>query len=113
MAIVTDSARIAAEAGAGLLDERRPGWDERANERLLNVQNPWACPLAQEYGSYRRGIDDLFHGSRTGDQAVRHGFEQDHEEHSYAELTAAWKQLLRDRRRARRDAGDLVGVMAP
>lgn len=98
-------------AGAAFLDEREPGWDQRIDLGRLNLKSECRCVLGQlnsalasdwgvitgKYGLHRawdsgpRGLADTDLGfnvsvQRRGDEA------------EWAELTAAWHQLITARR---------------
>lgn len=100
-----------AEAGAGFLDERTPGWDRQIDLDTLALHSNDRCLLGQLYDSYHRGLKEL---AISNSEAEDFGFYvEGHDIYamventslprhpltvSYEELTDAWKDLLNSRR---------------
>jgi hypothetical protein len=65
----------------------------------LDVENPWACPLAQASGQYyNRVFNDIMLGREFGyeetiDWMAQHGFALDRG-YNFATLNAEWKRVL-------------------
>jgi hypothetical protein len=90
--------------GAALLDEREPGWWKRIDLGKLDLASTCRCVLGQlwddapelwfDTGPYKRALDELglYHGK---DEDL--GFDREDGEH-YPPLTAAWRELIEDRR---------------
>ena len=113
------------EAGAAWFDAQSTGWDERIDIPTLNLQPNERCVIGQNLGPER--CAQLLHwvdspGARASNEvehvfiaavneelhAVALGFAEagccllnDHREERYAELTAAWRDLIARRRAAR------------
>ena len=90
-------------AGAAWLDEHEPpGWVDRVDPDTLNLGDCWRCVLGQLRGEYFDALDDLGLDEVWGDD---HGFSLNEDlpyPERYAELTAAWRDLISTRRAARR-----------
>lgn len=83
--------------GAALLDEKVPGWWERIDLEQLQLSSCIRCVLGQLFGIYGQGIRELGDSIRLVADAIRHGlFVFDAAD--YEPLTAAWKQLIQQRR---------------
>lgn len=65
-----DRDRIA--RGAALLDEEMPGWAEKISLEILDINDSEMCILAQLYGSFYGGGENL--GLFTNDKLVENGF---------------------------------------
>ena len=63
--------RSAVKRGRALLDEKRPGWRERIDEKTLNMAEGEHCILGQLEGSYEKGKGEL--GLSIMD-AIHYGF---------------------------------------
>lgn len=90
-----------AERGAALLDERRPGWWQGIDLGRLDIGSTCNCVVGQVYaaggfGAFTRALYAL--GVGGWDQDEEHGFDAECSE--YAELTAAWRDLVLSRRAA-------------
>jgi hypothetical protein len=90
--------------GAALLDEREPGWWQRIDLSKLDLASTCRCVLGQlntdRDGPYPRWSDIL---DRFGVQLrneFSHGFNVGGEgtEAKFANLTAAWRELIEERR---------------
>lgn len=90
--------------GIEFLDREGPdGWINKLDLDRLDVASVDDCPLGQLYGSYYRGVDELF-GPGQYDSASPYGFNMS--EMPAPEITAEWlRQIPLERvRRASRDA---------
>lgn len=91
--------------GATLLDEKRPGWREKVDPDVLDLDSGGLCVLGQAYGQY-----DIGHHELTGDpdpglaSLVRHGWAEQHGfwrsfsltyDAQTAKLEDEWKAYLR------------------
>jgi hypothetical protein len=98
--------------GAALLDFKVPGWEQRINLDTLDIQMTTACVLGQVFGDhvdpYEYGADYLLlHDAYQHPDApvmVAHGFaapdtlhDPDVEATVWADLTAEWKRVIRQR----------------
>ena len=54
--------------GARLLDKAKPGWEKIIDTCLLNMSRADECILGQLYGSYNKGVEELFN-TRMGELA--------------------------------------------
>ena len=91
------------QSGAELLDRKFPGWEGQISLDSLDLGDFTNCTVTQLYGSYIDGLEDLGFGGFAvchydGDE-VDYGFDSYYaDEYEYAELTAAWKALISQRR---------------
>jgi hypothetical protein len=89
------------ERGAALLDERRPGWWDEVDVGRLSIRDCDLCVLAQLWGWYLDGRDELFGGVDQEDDyynARRHGFD----DAPFKALTDLWRAAIEHRRAADR-----------
>jgi hypothetical protein len=88
-------------AGARWLDLHRPGWADRIDLDELDLSDPCACVLGQEYGSYAEAPEELW---VEDDTCAKSGFNatrvRDYEriEVEFSALTDAWRRLIEQRR---------------
>jgi hypothetical protein len=91
-----DDMFLAVQAGAKLLDEKRPGWPQGINTERLNVSNTLDCVLGQVYGHFDTGLGDLgLDWVENEDEP--YGFSLPlfrREEVTYAALTDAWRDEI-------------------
>ncbi len=96
----------AASRGAALLDERNPGWWRRIDLDKLNVRSIHCCPLGQVYGRYGPGIDALklirlsdrsLSGFSIGPVGDYEDVVSPERQAKWAQLTEAWKSIIRAR----------------
>lgn len=82
--------------GAGLLDERRPGWDREIDISELDIALGRSCILGQLYGQYGVGVHELkVTGAYYGFAAT---WDVDASKCITAfDLTAAWQEELASR----------------
>lgn len=99
------------QKGAALLDDKRPGWHRDIDTAVgvFDLSLPTRCILGQLYGTFSIGAKALFGTRRCetfsdcpadhlDDKATTaHGFDRNGEG-NYDELTAAWRELLAERR---------------
>jgi hypothetical protein len=87
-------------AGAAWLDQHQPGWVDRIDLDRLNLEATCHCILGQLHGDYYEALDDL--GRRVPGQWTAEGLGFNASTRSadeeYDELTAAWRQLIEQRR---------------
>lgn len=94
--------RQRAEAGANLLDQNNPGWADRIDRKLLDINNLRQCVLGQLYQHFNNGITTLF--PETGWQgAVECGFDardgsMEKQKAEGEKLTTIWDKLILERR---------------
>lgn len=97
---LTIAERVA--AGAEWLDEYSPGWVARIDLSSLDTADPCNCVLGQIYGSYfesPRRARILWEDDYIADERGFNGPEED-----MRPLTAAWVELIEERRREAVDA---------
>jgi hypothetical protein len=99
--IQTDTERVAA-AGAALLDQMRPGWANVINLNRLDLRGEYCCVLGQLYGSYSKGVQQVFGEQLTREGALGHGFNQmsapiDTYVQRWEALNAAWRVEIENR----------------
>jgi hypothetical protein len=82
------------QAGATLLDEKRPGWWQDVSISNLAMSLGRSCVLGQLFGSFYDGQDDL---DLSVEDSVKHGFDRS-SDLEYTALGNAWKALIRERR---------------
>lgn len=85
--------------GAALLDDKFPGWRELIDLRLLDVRSEFDCILGQLWGTYTRGLAEVFPNIDFSDwqsKAVprNYGFNYPQYEWGDHELDDAWKREL-------------------
>lgn len=89
----------AAARGATKLDEMKPGWTNRVDERTLDMTSPERCVLGQVFGSYSYGLEQL--GLRN---RIAYGFDLNDLDFifpfAWTRLRQAWKREIRARREA-------------
>jgi hypothetical protein len=92
--------------GAALLDEREPGWWQRIDLETLDLGAPCHCVLGQlatdlEDPTSWLVILDRFDLTWVDDSDKQLGFNAlTSSDRSYANLTAAWRELIEARRSA-------------
>lgn len=95
-------------AGAAWLDEHQPGWIDVIDLERLDLQAACFCILGQLHGNF--WTSPSFTGDRTRriEAAAPYGFAIDDEgggleveEAQYEALTAAWRELIEQRRAER------------
>lgn len=96
------SARAAAKRGAKLLDKALPGWHRKVKITQLDMSYPFyygdcGCVLAQAYGSYNNGLQELDIDTLT-DADSKLGFNASTDNYNFDELNTAWKEQIRERR---------------
>jgi hypothetical protein len=104
---VTDIAERVA-AGAALLDEHQPGWDQRINLTFLSLPDTCCCILGQLFPApdpmsvdedgddgYWRGLRDIDLEIFTFDRACALGFASDG---MYGLLENEWIRVITERR---------------
>jgi hypothetical protein len=86
------AARVA--TGAALLDEHGNGngWRRDINKGTLNINDFYLCVLAQLFGNYSAGLQEL--GLFTTSEAIEHGFDVEMGVDDSDELTSAWLDIL-------------------
>jgi len=99
------SERVA--AGAAWLDEHRPGWVDRIDLETLNLGDPCRCLLAQDFGEHfsdavlaaglGQGLSPSAIGFNVTYARGDEGFMWP-TEREFDALTAAWRDLIRQRR---------------
>jgi hypothetical protein len=101
------AARVA--AGASLLDQAAPGWEDRINLDRLNIASGTQCILGQLYGMYDRGQDVLRDRGYLdqGPSLALLGFTAGYP-NTGAGLKAAWKEAILARRHAKEEAARLA-----
>lgn len=82
-------------AGAALLDERMPGWEQDVNPHTLDLSSPCHCVLGQIFGLYDHGVETMAQIPQF--EAEDQGFWTSSDS-EYDELTSAWYLLIRERR---------------
>ena len=98
----------AVQAGAALLDDKRPGWESEIKLDKLNLRDSRSCILGQLYGSYFGNLREITPDSDEYTQfdareafAQRHGFAIQYNRDeigvsaytSFADRTAIWDEL--------------------
>jgi hypothetical protein len=95
------------EAGALYLDDvAGHGWWDCIDLETLHMGETTNCVLGQLYGTYQRGLAEIYgpnvddDGNVDDDLSVEHGFTQAEYPYcgSWAPLTDAWSLVVRDRR---------------
>jgi hypothetical protein len=89
--------------GAALLDGKLPGWDERIDLAVLDLETCTLCVLGQVFASAaaQSGFAGYGVGLRALDVAgFPYGFTAAEGE-TWAELTAEWRRVITARRLAR------------
>lgn len=97
---------------ARLLDIRKPDWFSMVDTETLDQRLADHCVLAQTYGEYMDGINELFgnwdHASRKGELL---GFKGGSAHHwTAAEETQAWINEINDRRNKLSHAAQLLDI---
>ena len=87
------SAMSYAIAGAGLLDQHRPGWYNQIDLNKLDQSSAYVCVLGQLYGEYYKGLDAL--GIEDMQDRCNYGYSSNDD---YDNLTEAWKKIILSRR---------------
>lgn len=113
---ITVAERVA--RGAALLDHEDPGWWQRIDVSGLDLASCQACVLGQLFGEFNDGVEAVFPrrldkvDKRIGFAASR-GFDviDDVASDSFDALTAAWLDLINERRWSARP-GNLALVTA-
>ena len=97
---MSHTVEVRAEAGATLLDDVRPGWWHEVRIEDLNMVDCEDCILGQLYGWFSDGFDAL---RLTADDVRQLGFDRgdDDPRSVFADLTAAWRALILQRREER------------
>jgi hypothetical protein len=87
---------VAVVMGARLLDERQEGWwkEENINLDTLDMNCPFNCVLAQLYGTYTEGREELGIEYAKGDH---YGFDC-YTASQFELLTELWSYLIKARR---------------
>ena len=86
-----------AKTGAKFLDKALPGWAEKITD-TINMGGTHYCILAQLFGRYRSGLEQLVLGDtqslRLGFRGCRHELRNSMSNfaHYYKALSAAWEQ---------------------
>jgi hypothetical protein len=96
-----DTARVAVQRGASLLDElAQAGWENQVDLDTLDTNHALLCVLGQLYGDYGAGCEAVLRHAITGrGDPVHYGFDSPGRQPAgCALLTEEWCQLLRDRR---------------
>lgn len=92
--------RLAAEAGANMLDARWPGWANHVSNNKLDMRGEnsgcGSCVLEQLEGSYLKGLKILFGNDTLVDLSEQNGFHIWYGG-DWEELTLAWKAEVRKR----------------
>lgn len=93
------------QAGAALLDEKRPGWDQEIDLDTLALESECLCVLGQLFGKFAYGLDVLKLPRSyvaPGSEIVPYGFDlsRDMDRDLYPSLNDAWKALITARREA-------------
>ena len=107
-ALTLENARARARRGAGLLDDRDPGWAARVDAVSLALEDGRACVLGQLWGEYRSGLGrarvlDLSSAPGRFVSPVDLGFQavsdlgRAAEDLDYALLTRAWRLEVAER----------------
>jgi hypothetical protein len=89
------------EAGALYLDDvAGHGWWDCIDLESLHMGEMNSCILAQLYGTYQKGLTEIYGPNVDDDLSVEHGFTQAEYPYcgSWAPLTDAWSLVVRDRR---------------
>jgi hypothetical protein len=85
-------------AGATWLDQREPGWADRIDLDQLDLGSDCRCILGQLHDNYGDGIDALGIHFLSG-QTMQFGFNAwNLGGGEFDELTAAWRELISQRR---------------
>lgn len=97
----TRKLKRATARGAKLLDRNLPTWFKTTQiskldmGRATRTPQGCGCVLAQQYGNYGEGLDQL-----DIDDPHELGFDYDQSPAEYPALTSAWKDEIRKRRAA-------------
>jgi hypothetical protein len=100
-----------AAAGAALLDQRRPGWQQQVDPGRLDLEDWRTDVLGQLYGTFGVGVHKLTPGLSEAEVdawTVAHGFDVDDTDlglsagprAAYQTLTGAWRDELARRRQS-------------
>lgn len=99
---MSDADRV--RAGVALLDEKVPGWDQRINLKVLDLQYCNECVLGQLFGHFAEGLNEVFQLSTSSRDdwlqlgaAIDHGFDA-REGRGYEVLRRLWTYVIRQRR---------------
>jgi hypothetical protein len=96
------------EKGAAWLDEHRPGWVDRIDLETLDLGDPCRCVLGQQFEPQSDSDQCGFEvgmrllttpGNDPVIPLVEQGFYATSDD-NYADLTAAWRELIERRRSA-------------
>ena len=95
---VTTTIQDRVQAGMTLLDQRLPGWEDHIDLDRLDMRLFGSCILGQLYGSEvaTENLGLQITDSYQTNQVVQHGFGSG--EHSYDDLTQAWREAIKVRR---------------
>lgn len=89
------------QAGAELLDEKISKWYWLIDLDTLDIADPTGCVLGQLFEDYVTGLDtfdEIGRAAEYGFNAYGDGDRDEFEE--YRSLTAQWREVITDRRRA-------------
>jgi hypothetical protein len=88
-------------AGAALLDEAEPGWDQRIDLDLLDIMDSCGCPAGQPDGrGYGAGLTALGLAEESPARLAELGFHWGAAFGDIDALNAAWRELIEARRAA-------------
>jgi hypothetical protein len=80
------------KVGAALLNEKKPGWEQKIDRSALAMWHPYRCILGQLYGFYHEGTAQL---GLSRDRSAAHGFIcLPQGECQCDELAEVWRTLL-------------------
>lgn len=93
--------------GAALMDQHKPGWEDRIRIPNLEMYSGASCILGQCYGAYSAGAEILFPNDfpeiTQEQEAVNHGFQSDSKV-GYNALHEEWVMQIMARRTAKVEA---------
>ncbi|KXK63382.1 hypothetical protein AWW66_03450 [Micromonospora rosaria] len=97
-ALTVDELQDRVTAGVAWLDQHHPGWADRIDVDVLDLDDSLSCVLGQVVG-------DFWQTPITYDQAIGLGFEAapgDLHAEEYAGLDGVWRAVIEERQGARR-----------
>ncbi|MER7164521.1 hypothetical protein ABT336_00360 [Micromonospora sp. NPDC000207] len=88
-----DEAEAKVTAGLAWLDQNHPGWPDRIDLDVLDIEDPLSCVLGQTVG-------DFWLVPISYDEATAMGFEVPPGDPGRIELTEAWRRAIEERQLA-------------
>lgn len=104
--VETPLIRERVERGIAYLDRMTPGWDQRIDLEMLDMNSCTRCVLGQLYGDYEHGLTKIglrapyaaWMEAESTKAAVNYGFFTRRGISRWDRLTELWRELLQARR---------------